>query len=354
MWNTVFAFIPMATALAGTVAFILKKTKSYSQTLFTILLAFMTLYFLSDGFYMLRDVNYRNLVKVDLLSQFATPAVLSIAMVCVRAFFHDVVDRPIFIVSLLPAFILGCGSFILYSTIGVNDCAAFFQALDNGDLRGYNSTIWMLLRGWTYHLYMTVIVTEMIALLILMIHIRHKHNVGFKGFLDFLFKNGRYSLRHAIFWFIMAFAFICAIRIGMGRAFLLAHPALSATLSVLTAVTMAICIRFAYFPRVSDITLKEAFKGQYPPPDPKNLLYGTLDAGTITRLSIENNARLVYLLLIEKKYWMVQHASAADAAKKIGISTRRLQTVVLTMCSCNFETLLEHCRAEAGSQFNEL
>ena len=68
------------------------------------------------------------------------------------------------------------------------------------------------------------------------------------------------------------------------------------------------------------------------------------DKASVSLMSLENDALLVYEFLVVDKYYLNSMASAEDAASRLGMSKARLNSVVSTYCGCGFKELLKYCR----------
>lgn len=350
MLNIIFAFTPMAVALAGFLAFFFKKSRGYAQRAFTMMLFFMTVYYFADGCLMLRDMNYRMLVFTDILSQFSTPAVLAASLILVKSMYKDISDQATFMIYMAPAFVLGGGSVIVYSVAGIGSTASYFHALDSGNLVEFDHPLWHLVRFWTYYLYLSVLLIEMIILLAYIVSRIVKYKISFKKFWRFVFKGGTYRSDDTLMWLIVCFMLVCFVRIAFGRQFLVLHPALSAALSLVTALVLSCGILVAYVPKQKDVTLKSIFtKADWPKPNPQRLIpkqrtEEKLKTIPLNRLAMEQDAERIYMLLVGKKYCHERDASAEGAAQLLGMSAKKINATTLTLCSCDFSDLVAYCR----------
>ena len=64
----------------------------------------------------------------------------------------------------------------------------------------------------------------------------------------------------------------------------------------------------------------------------------------MNQLALDNDAQLIYMSLIQDKYYLDPDASLKGEAKETGLSPRRINYVVSTLCGCSYEQLLEYCR----------
>lgn len=350
MLNAIFAFLPMAVSLIGLVAFLQKKGKGYAQLVFTFLLMVVSLYYLADGFYMIRYVNYKTLVCADVLSAFVTAALPVVVLVYIRFAFRSMIDLSRFVIYLIPAAVCGCGTLSILCVMGLDEMAGMYASIDSNTFDQLHHPLFRLARFWTSNVYMGLLVLELLILVIFMIYWGCSHHISLKEFYGFLFKNKPYPVKNIMFYLFVALLIVCIIRVAFGRRYLLWNPIESALLSFATALIIAVCIGFAYLPRRDDLRLSEIFAGKVKiTPQPEKLFPAKMTVqdvmnSKLNRLSLMSDSERIAILLLNDKYYLEKEASLADASRRIGVSKLRINTVSMTQCSCTFEELLDYCR----------
>ena len=357
MLDCFFAFLPALVAAVGFVFFLSIKERGFSRSFFTLLIGMVALYYVCDGFYMLKDLeNHKVLLIADILLDFLTPALPVLTLVYIRSLFKDVADTISVIIYLIPAAVIGTGAVIIFSVMGMDQSLEYFRCVDEGTLGEADNPLYYLARFWTFSLYMYVLIAEVLVVIIYLIAESSTYDVCFKGLCRFLFKGGRFPLTKTIWWAIMFFLLICCVKISFGGGYLYEHRYLSWVMSSLISLSMAVGIWLACRPRPGSYTLSELLSGRYNiTPDPSRLIAGDIsdeEVGilTINKLSVDIDAERIYNLLMKDGYYNRSDASVEDAAQRLGLSKRRINSVVMIRCLCLFDELLSYCR---DSLYNE-
>lgn len=356
MLNYFFAFLPLAVCIVGTVAFLLKSGKGYAQTVFTILLVVITLYYLTEGFYLLREVNYNQLVYIDLLSDFVSSALPVLLLFYIRAANRDLINEFRAALYLIPALVTGSGAVIIYSILGFDQTVEMYKAIDMGTFDQLTHPVYHIAYFWTHNVYWGILVVEMIILCLFLAVKSKEYKASIKGFNGFFFRNEPYPVTNVIFGLISLFLMVCFVRITMGRSFLLVHPVISAISSCVTAFLLVLIIGFAYIPKVYDLTMAQVMTGRVDiAPDPHRLLTKRLTPEEmktypIDKMSLHIDAERLYMFLVNDRYYANPDASLKDASSRLGMTKRRINVVCLTYCSCTFEQLLAYCASNLHSE----
>lgn len=226
----------------GTILLALKQ-KSSRQKLLCILCITTAIYFFADANYLMDDPDYFVLVWIDIIAQFITLCLIPITYAYLRNVRQKPVGSGFYYATFIPAIALGTASLTIYAMIGIPEAAEFMKNLDAaGGIIPDKYEEMQLFRAQRLvcnYLYNALLLTEVVIMLVGIVLQLIKRGSNFQNFI--LFFKGKTAAHpydsQAVL--VIALLAICAIRIGLGRLYLVEHQAVSSILSLLVAIVIA-------------------------------------------------------------------------------------------------------------------
>lgn len=213
------------------------------------LLIAAAVYFFIDASYVMpggTHEDYVNLVFLDIVSQFITVSLFPIIIMFLSVLATR--KRPKLwktILCLLPGIFLGTAATVIYFSMGIQNAADFIAATDiaNGRPAGYEATIYLLQEIFCQKIYNIVLLIEIIVVFFYAIRLMVQNGIKFSKLSGF--RKGTQTLNpvNSVSFLILVMLGICAIRIMLGRHYLLDHLFVSGMLSVLLG---AVCFVIAF------------------------------------------------------------------------------------------------------------
>ena len=249
MFTITALLVPFMICATWAVIVGLQTDKNEAQKHFTWLLATAAVYFFIDASYLMpggSHEDYVNLVFLDIVSQFITVCLFPTIIMFLRVLDTGRKMSPLqSLFCFLPGVILGSAAMVIYLSMGIQNAADYIAATDlaNGHPAGYDAPIYMLQEIFCQKVYNIILLVEIIIVFYYAIRLMVKNNANFRKFGDFI--RGEKSLNHinTISFLFLLMLGICAIRISLGRLYLLDHLLVSGFLSVLVGVT---CFAISY------------------------------------------------------------------------------------------------------------
>lgn len=349
--NSLFVFIPLLVSLTGVLVMLFKRNKSYSQYLFAVYQVLICLYLLSEGFALMDDANYSAVVIIDVINMFVTPAIPVFIYLYVISLRRKIVQVENSLVLLIPSLLLGIGTFIIYFVIGFDETASYLAAYDSGDVSAYIHPLYSLIKLWTGNFYIIVMGLELGLCFLAVIISMLRSKINPFSLLGFFFARKTSSTSVAVVSNFLLLLLLLAVRLVLGRQYFVDHQIFCWSYSIVISLVLATSFAYARLPHLEDVTFWSVFKkgSKLLKIDPTLLDVGSKEdrsggKTSVSLISLENDAQLIYEFLVVDKYFLNSLASARDAASRLGITKSRLNSVVSTYCGCGFNQLLKYCR----------
>ena len=348
--HTVFSFLPFIVGVAGLLVMVLRRYKSYTQQIFSVFQTLLCVYLFAEGFYLMDDANYSAVAVIDVVTLFVSPAIPVLIYLYVSSLDRKIVQLENALSLLIPSLLIGLGSVIIYSVIGFDETASYLAAYDSGDTSAYNHPLYSLIKLWTSDFYTVVMGMELVLcfLAVVVFFLRKKIN-PFRLF-GFFLGGKTYATSSVVVANFLILLLMLALRLGLGRRFFVDYEYLCWAYSVLLALLVGVNVAFARLPVLETVSFKDLCRkgSKLLRIDPSRLDMNnkecSSDKASVSLMSLENDALLVYEFLVVDKYYLNSMASAEDAASRLGMSKARLNSVVSTYCGCGFKELLKYCR----------
>lgn len=249
MFTITALLVPFMVCATWAIIVCLQTDKNEAQKHFAWLLATAAVYFFIDASYLMPEgshEDYVNLVFLDIVSQFITVCLFPTIIMFLRVLdTGKKVSTRQALFCFMPGVILGTAAIVIYFTMGIQNAADYIAATDlaNGHPAGYDAPIYMAQEIVCQKIYNIVLLLEIIVVFYYAIRLMVKNNADFKKFGAFI--KGEKSLNqiNTISFLFLLMLGICAIRISLGRLYLLDHLVISGLLSVLVGIT---CFAIAY------------------------------------------------------------------------------------------------------------
>lgn len=349
--NSLFVFLPLLVSIIGVLVILFKRNKSYSQYLFVAYQVLVCLFFLSEGFYLMGDANYDAVVIIDVINMFVTPAIPVFIYLYVISLRTKIVQVENSLVLLIPSLLLGIGTFVIYFVIGFDETASYLAACDSGDVSAYNHPLYSLIKLWTEKFYLIVMSLELFLFFLAVIISMIRNKINPFSLLGFFFAGKTSSTSVAVVSNLVIVLLMLAVRLVLGRQYFVDHQIFCWTYSAIISIVLATSFAYARLPHLEGVTFRDVMKkgSKLLKIDPSLLdVSSKAEASgrktSVSLISLENDAQLIYNFLVVDKYYLNSLASVKDAASSLGLSKTRLNSVVSTYCGCGFKQLLKYCR----------
>lgn len=349
--HTVFSFLPFIVGLAGLLAMVLRRYKSYAQQVYLLLQALLCVYLLAYGFYLMDDANYGAVAVIDVVTLFVSPAIPVLIYLYIKSLDKKFVQFENALALLIPSLLVGLGTFVIYFVIGFDDTASYLAAYDSGDVSAYNHPLYSLIKIWTSKFYTIVMGLELVLCFFAVIVFMSRKKINTFRLLGFFLGGKTYSTSSVVVSNFLLLLFMLAVRLVLGRRFFAEYEHFCWTYSVLLAFLVGVSVIFAKLPLLEDVTFRDLcrkgarlLKIDPSKLDTNNSKDSSSDKDSVSIISLENDAQLIHEMLVVDKYFLNSRASSREAASRLGISRSRLNSVVSTYCGCGFKELLKYCR----------
>lgn len=235
--------IPFMICLSWLVVMFAMQDKSVSQKRLTALLVVSTIYFYVDAFYLVPEgshADYKALVFLDILSQFITTALPAAALLYIKSVQGVKAKSQVIGMLYLPGIFLGTAAIIIYSLMGLENAADYIAAMDaaGGNPMGYDAPIYRMHETICIKAYNIIILTEVIITLAITIKDYIQREPKLDGLRAFITSKGKMHPIGGQCGLFLALMGVCALRIGLGRNYLVNTPGISALLSMLLGAIM--------------------------------------------------------------------------------------------------------------------
>ena len=230
--------LPSLTAFGVFARLKLKKQKTHSTIAMSNIIFMGALYLLADAFYIMPTSNYRVVIAADTASQFIKlfnpPAIYML----VRAFSGKRSIGLGYTMLYTPGVLFGAAAIVLYSLMG-SSAQAFIMEMDltGGHPLDYNYGVYRTYICLCRYGASTLAITEIIMIIAYSLRIMLKNGFRFSGVRAFFKSKKNSPLNTSLFLLIMLLT-LCVLKGCMGRPFLLMHPELSCTLSLIITITI--------------------------------------------------------------------------------------------------------------------
>lgn len=249
MFTVTALLIPFMVCFTWAITVSLQTDKNDVQKHLAWLLAIAAVYFFIDASYLVPNgshSDYVNLVYLDIVSQYITVIMFPVMMILMTALTNKKkIPAWVIFLSILPGLLLGTTAAGLYFGMGIQNAADYIAATDisSGRPAGYEAPIYLMHELICQKIYNIILLIEIIFVFAYAIRIMVKSEINIKKLSGF-FKNGT-SLNqiNSICFLFLALLVICAVRIALGRQYLLDHLFVSGFLSFLLG---AVCFLIAY------------------------------------------------------------------------------------------------------------
>lgn len=349
--HTVFSFLPLLVGLVGLLVMALRRYKSYNQQIFTAFQALLCIYLLAEGVFLTDDANYSTVAILDVVTLFVSPAIPVLIYLYVSSLERKIVQLENAMSLLIPSLLIGIGTFIIYFVIGFDETASYLAAYDSGDVSAYSHPIYSMIKLWTVRFYTIVMGMELVVCFLAIVIFTSRKRINPFRLFGFFLGGKTYATSSVVVSNFLLLLLMLALRLALGRRAFVDYEYLCWTYSVLLALLVGVNVAFANLPLLDNVSFKDlrkkGFKLLKIEPaklDTSKIQDSSSGKASVSLLSLENDALLVYEFLVVDKYYLNSVASIQDAASRLGMSKARLNSVVSTYCGCGFQELLKYCR----------
>lgn len=244
MIYTIFILIPFMVTLISLPQMLTKKRKTDLEKYFVVQMIIFCLIFLSDFFFTSSRTDYNALVVLNIVAQYLTLGMVSMLFILLRALNGKYSSPFLMLVLAIPGAMMGTASLMLFSIVGIDNAAAFFDAIDKDHgafPTEFDQTIYHTLSFVSTTLYDTITIIAFLILVGYIIYLLVKNKFRFSDFNDVL--KGENRNPSATISFLVALILIFGIiRISLGRNYLIGHQQVAAALSFSFAVLLYLII----------------------------------------------------------------------------------------------------------------
>lgn len=231
--------LPFSVCLVWVFAVLLRGMKSYSDKLLVASLLLSCVYFFCDANFVSQYVDYKLLVILDIIAKFVILAVFPLACLYIRSLTDtNPVGFPAYLM-LLPSILLGVVSLVVYGLLGIEESASLIQSLDsrmaNPDNLDVLHRAQYVVCTQSYNIMLIVFI--LITLAYIIYHLV-ADKFKFEHFMPFIKGQKPSLVSNMVCVSFALLLLVCALRIGLGRYWLISHSGISSMLST----AMALCV----------------------------------------------------------------------------------------------------------------
>ena len=235
----VFALqLPLSVCIVWCFLVILKRNKTYSDRLLVVLLALMAAYYICDTSHLVAAPDYRRLVVLDIVAQFASLAVFPLGCIYIRSLFDDTSRGWAAYLLLLPALLLAVYTIVVTSLIGIGNCSSLIRMYDQGLMPNHLGILENSYLVLTHRAYNLAI---LVSFSISMVYISYRLFLGkfkFGHISDFLRGNKFSFISNIICIFFIILCILMSLRFILGINWFSNNTVWTSILSFFTAVVL--------------------------------------------------------------------------------------------------------------------
>ena len=228
--------LPFSVCLVWLLILLLKRGKSYSDRLLTVLMLFSAIYFFCEAGHLSPLPHYKRLVIVDIISQFAALGVFPIICIYIKSLSDDTPAHAGVYLIMLPALLLSTSTLVVTGLLGMDQTALLIKSLDYRGVYYFAGN--ELQRAYQILSYKVFVLSLLSLGLLSLIYIvyqvllnkfKFKHIVGFLG--------GRKPslVSNVVCLFFIILFVVVGISLMVGRLSLIEHKVLTSFLFVIKA-----------------------------------------------------------------------------------------------------------------------
>ena len=216
--------LPFSVCLVWLVVMLLKRVKTYPDRLLTVFLLFSAVYFFCEANHLSPVANYRRLVVLDLISQFASLAVFPVICIYIRSLSDDTPAKATSYMLFLPAVLLTTASTVVTCLLGVDLTATTIKSLDYmGIYYMSGNVLQTAYQIMSLKAYVLVIVFSGFLSLAYIVYQTKVNKFKFRHIVGFLRGRNPSLVSNVVCLFFIILFVLVGIKYMMGRLWLIEH-----------------------------------------------------------------------------------------------------------------------------------
>lgn len=359
MISTIIYFLPCIVAALCFFSFVLKQ-KGERQTLFSWILAMNVAYYTSYALYISPQTNYHTMVVMDIMSLPLIPTALAAQLVYMRMHrSHAMHLNPVQLLLLIPAFIVGTVTSLIYYLVGIDEAARLIELCDKGQPIPieFQTQIWKVYNFFAEPFVNFCALLFMLFILTQCISIERRGGYRLGDVCRFLFCHNATTPSRAIALLSIVKFMLFIPMTCLGRRYMLTHDMVGVTLTLLIGIAEhLVCYIEFYSENFKKMTLY----------DLSHLRIGGRQADEVaaaehicvaedekSNLSKRKTqaAEKMQKLLEEDKVYTDENMSSAIMAERLGIGHTTFSSMVVDIYGISFRELLNKYRVEHAKQY---
>ena len=363
MLSSVLYFLPCLVSLLWFFSFLLKE-KTERQSLFTWILLTYTFYFATYAIYISPHTDYHTMVMMDVFCVPLIPVMVALLLVYIHTLRkRSRITLTFIVVLLIPAFVVGTITSLLYYLIGFENTARIIELTDKGlpIPAEYQTEIFR-----TYNFFTEPFVNFcaiVFEILIIIECIAIERNGGYQpgDVFRFFFKGKSSTPARIIAILQLTFLLLmCPITL-LGRRFMFNHETLAIILTLLVAVIVNLLAYVEFYSNqfrhltLHDLShlrlgLEEVTESPKNKDHEEDLSEGDKERASMSRRKAEA-AELMHKLLEVDKIYTDENLSSASMAEMLGIGRTTFSSMMISTYGITFRELLNKYRIEHAKQY---
>ncbi len=234
------------------------RVKVITQRLMMAMLLLCIFYFASYAFYITPNTDYHAMAMLDM---FNVPVILSLAAVnLLFVYTHhstSLIHSRWQVILFIPVFIVSSANFLLYYIIGVDGAAEYYKAFDQCGAfpAAFESHLFRLFYQINNLFLNYLLLAYILFTLILCAKLSAKYGYRFGEVFRFFFKkNQSKPIRVICFLEIVSLCLLAPLA-GLGRTFMIEHPGIGSSLSILLSGSLFCLFYVEYMINIPEFTL---------------------------------------------------------------------------------------------------
>lgn len=324
------------------------RVKNTTQKMMLAMLVMGGFYFTTYAFYISPSTDYHVMAYLDTFNVPVSLVILAVNLVFVWTHQNrQLLDSRRHPLLYIPVLVLSSVNFIIVYLIGVDGLARFAEALDRseGYPPGFDDPLFELYYQFNIHFLNYVLLAYILVIIYSCFRLSRRHGYRVGDVFRFFFSaNESNPMRVVCFLDVLTLCLLVPMvpMGGLGRSFLLNHPAVGSTLTLLLSVALFCLCYVEYMIDLPQFTLSSLSHVDMAKPEPP-------DAQPVVRN--EERERIEAALrkaFDQERVYVDPELSIISLASRLGTNRTTLSLIIVQAFGVNFRQLLARYRIEAA------
>ena len=346
--------LPLSFALIYFIEFLVKKDKTETQHIFMWTTCLSMLFLFADAIYITEGmVDFRIFVITDTVNHFITPLVPLFIFLMLYSYRHKREEYTRFYWLGAIALFYGTACLSIMLIIGLDNAATFVNSYydSHSILPDFDDSYYKIFLFLYIPFYYCLLAIELLIVTTYIIYYLHKKRFGIASLFRFLFRGGEATPLILDCWISLTFFAVMCTRMGMGRFFWMAHPEVSACVSVIMAFLVFAYGNIGLISHMYEDTLREMTHPlTVSPLVDRNITNDVSSEGKLIENEDEITNQIIDLME-DKQLYKNPNLTIEDLSLKLNISVTLLSSILERRMSCTFREYTNKLRLLHAQQY---